>query len=620
MDTQSAIEKQPTISRSRDSTAHYAPTPQAQPDVQMTGADLLIDFLVSKNIEDIFGYPGGAILPVYDALSRRAEDIRHLTTFAESGAAHAAEGYSRVKGKPGVVITTSGPGALNTVTAIKDAQADSVPILVITGQVHSHRIGTEAFQEADIVATMGTNAKAVFQITKIEDIPDIMDTAFRTMTTGRPGPVIIDFPKDIQEQSCITRTIPTATVSDITAEIIAPQTDYNLEQTAIALMDAQRPVMIFGNGVRISGNSTIELAREIIDETGIPVVETLLGRGTIQTTKPENLGMGGMHGLYEANMAMQNADVILNVGGRFDDRFVGNPNEFAPHAKIIHIDIDPKTLSNSFYHAETGIQADAFKGLTRLTDHWRTHGRGILKTQDLSTWHDQISQWKEIDCRGVQQNDESIHPAWLMAQLNRQISVLPDYTISTEVGQHQMWAAQHFDFTHPRQFLTSGGLGTMGYGKPAAIGALIADPHIPTFVISGDASFYMNMQELPWSIQNDLPLKIVVLKSKGMGMVQQWQDRFYEGRRSNSNLNTPTGTYANMFKGMGGEAMSITSPQDLNSSIEKMISASGAFLLEVSVDDTHCTPMVPGGKANDQMVLSDEAEARVHKRIQMELT
>ena len=570
--------------------------PEAKTDTrQMTGAEIVITALKEQGVDVMFGYPGGAVLPIYDALFTEPS-IRHVLVRHEQGAGHAAEGYARSTGKAGVALVTSGPGATNMVTPITDAMMDSIPMVVITGQVPTHLIGTDAFQECDTVGITRCCAKHNYLVTDVDDLARTIHEAFLIATTGRPGPVVIDIPKDVQ--------FATGTYvgrKGIHKATYKPQTEPSAHaiKHAIQLMKkARRPVFYTGGGVINAGPEASSALRKLQALTGFPVTSTLMGLGAFPASHDDWLGMLGMHGSYEANNAMHDCDLMICVGARFDDRVTGRIDAFSPGSKKIHIDIDPSSI-NKVIRADVPIIADSGAALEELIKAW-----GKTKPQDLSEWKQQIQRWRERDCFAYGKSESEIKPQYAIERLY-ELTKDRDTYISTEVGQHQMWAAQHYHFEEPNRWMTSGGLGTMGYGLPAAVGIQAAHPNSLVVDIAGEASVQMVLQELSTAVQHNLPIKIFILNNEWMGMVRQWQELLH-GERYSHSYSESLPDFVKLAEAYGGLGLTCDDPAMLDAKIQEMIDYDGPVVFDCRVTKAeNCLPMIPSGAAHNEMILSE---------------
>ena len=567
----------------------------------MTGAQMVIRALKDQGVTHIFGYPGGAVLPIYDALFK-VEGITHVLVRHEQGAVHAAEGYARSTGKPGVVLVTSGPGATNAVTGLTDALMDSIPLVVLTGQVPTHLIGTDAFQECDTVGITRPCTKHNWLVKNVGDLSRILHEAFEIATTGRPGPVVVDIPKDVQFQSGSYMG-----PQSIHHRTYRPKTDPDLSSIvkAVEMMAAaKKPVFYTGGGLINSGPEASALLRELVDLTGFPVTSTLMGLGAFPAARPEWLGMLGMHGTWEANHVMHDCDLMICLGARFDDRCTGKVSSFSPNSKKIHLDIDASQI-NKIVRVDLPIVADATKALREMVRFWKNQKHKV-QSAALKEWWAQIDQWRGKKSLSYRNSDSIIKPQYAIDRLYELTKHRSDVFVTTEVGQHQMWAAQRFHFQEPNHWMTSGGLGTMGYGLPAAVGAQIAHPDALVIDIAGEASVQMTMQEMSTAIQYDLPIKIFILNNEYMGMVRQWQEILH-GKRYSHSYSEALPDFVKMADAFGCVGLRAEKPSELDDKIREMIAVKRPVLFDCRVDPAeNCYPMIPSGAAHNEMLLSPD--------------
>ncbi len=583
---------------------------------ERSGADILVQALSDLGVELVFGYPGGAVLPIYDALFRHGAAggrIRHILVRHEQAATHAAEGYARSTGKPGVVLVTSGPGATNAVTGITDALMDSIPMVVITGQVPTTLIGSDAFQEADTVGITRHCTKHNYLVKDPARLGDVIHEAFHIATTGRPGPVVVDIPKDVQVASA--RYVRPGPIRHKTyrPQLKAPRAD--VEAAVEMLAAAERPVLYTGGGVINAGPAASQLLRELQRVSGAPVTSTLMGLGAFPASHDAWLGMLGMHGTVEANMAMNRADLLVAIGSRFDDRVTGRLDAFSPHSRKIHIDIDRSSV-NKTVRVDLSVIGDAGHVLEDMVHLWKARQ---TPKPELSDWWRRIAGWRAGRCLDFDETDEAIMPQRAVRALHA-ATAHRQPIITTEVGQHQMWAAQHFGFELPNKWLTSGGLGTMGYGLPAAIGAQLGHPGALVIDIAGEASIQMNIQELATATQYRLPVKVFILNNEYMGMVRQWQELNYESRYAES-YSDSLPDFVRLAEAYGWKGIRIEHRADLDDGIAAMLDHDGPVMVDCRVSKlANCFPMIPSGAAHDEMILwanevsgemTDEARALV---------
>ncbi len=570
---------------------------------ELNGSEIVLRALAEQGVEVIFGYPGGAVLPLYDELHKQ-NAIRHILVRHEQGAVHAAEGYARSTGKVGVVLVTSGPGATNAVTGLTDALMDSIPVVCLTGQVPTHLIGNDAFQEADTTGITRPCTKHNYLVKSIEDLPRILHEAFYVAQAGRPGPVVIDLPKDILQGK--GGYLPREAVKHRSYKPQTRPEKAALKQAVELLAQAKRPIVYSGGGVINSGDRATALLRKLVHMTGAPCTNTLMGLGAYPASDPQFLGMLGMHGTYEANLAMYNCDLMIAIGARFDDRVTGKLTEFSPNSKKIHIDIDPSSINKNVM-VDVPIVGDVAEVLEAFIEVWQD-GQHALDQKALKAWWAEIDTWRGRDCLKYRQNGDIIKPQYAIQRLYEAVKDRDTY-ITTEVGQHQMWAAQFFKFEEPNRWMTSGGLGTMGYGFPAALGVQVAHPEALVIDIAGEASFLMNIQELSTIAQYDLPVKVFIVNNQWMGMVRQWQELLHGSRYSQSYMDSLP-DFIKLAESFGLVGLRAEKPGELDDKIREMIETPRPVLLDCLVDQSeNCFPMIPSGAAHNQMLLGPEDEA-----------
>jgi acetolactate synthase-1/2/3 large subunit len=570
---------------------------------EMTGAEMVIQAMADQGVKHLFGYPGGAVLPIYDAIFAQNQ-VQHVLVRHEQGAVHAAEGYARSTGKVGCVLVTSGPGATNAVTGLTDALCDSIPLVCITGQVPTHLIGNDAFQEADTVGITRPCTKHNYLVKRIEDLPRVLHEAFHIASSGRPGPVVIDIPKDVQFAKGIY-SVPT----EFPHTGYKPRVKGDIGQItrAVDLMaTAKRPLFYTGGGVINSGPEASKLLRELVKLTGFPITSTLMGLGAFPAHDPQWMGMLGMHGTLEANMAMHGCDVMICIGARFDDRITGRLDAFSPGSKKIHVDIDASSI-NKNVKVDIPIVGDCANVLRDMLKLWREHKAKPDKRAHTDWWK-QIDKWRGRKSLAYRPSKDVIKPQYAIERLY-ELTKDRDTYITTEVGQHQMWAAQFYGFQEPNRWMTSGGLGTMGYGLPAAVGVQLAHPDSLVIDIAGEASVQMTMQEISTAVQYRLPIKIFILNNSYMGMVRQWQELLHGARYSQS-YSEALPDFVKLAEAMHAVGIRCEKPGDLDTAIKEMIAVDKPVLFDCVVDQKeNCFPMIPSGKAHNEMILGDSAES-----------
>ncbi|MBN8186162.1 MAG: acetolactate synthase 3 large subunit [Salipiger thiooxidans] len=566
---------------------------------QMTGAKMVVQALKDQGVDTVFGYPGGAVLPIYDEIFQQ-NDIHHVLVRHEQAAVHAAEGYARSTGKVGVALVTSGPGATNAVTGLTDALMDSIPIIVLSGQVPTFMIGSDAFQEADTVGITRPCTKHNWLVKDTDKLSSIIHQAFHVASSGRPGPVLIDIPKDVQFASGEYTPRPKAPVGHY-----QPQVKGDLDTiTALveALENAERPVFYTGGGVINSGPGASQLLRELVEATGVPITSTLMGLGAYPASGKHWLGMLGMHGLYEANMAMHGCDLMINIGARFDDRITGRLDAFSPKSKKAHIDIDPSSI-NKVIKTDLPIVGDVAHILEDLLKVWKARGRKVNR-EGLAKWWRQIDEWRAVKCLTYKPSETIIKPQYALERLE-ELTKGRDRYITTEVGQHQMWAAQFLGFEDPNRWMTSGGLGTMGYGFPASIGVQMAHPDALVINVAGEASWLMNMQEMGTAVQYRLPVKQFILNNERLGMVRQWQQLLH-GERYSSSWSEALPDFVKLAEAFGAKGIQCKDPADLDDAIMEMLNHDGPVIFDCLVEKhENCFPMIPSGEPHNKMLLGD---------------
>ena len=563
----------------------------------ITGAEIVVRALRDQGVEVVFGYPGGAVLPIYDEIFKQ-NDIRHILVRHEQGATHMAEGYARSTGKPGVVLVTSGPGATNAVTGLTDALMDSIPIVVLTGQVPTFMIGNDAFQEADTVGITRPCTKHNWLVKETDQLADTIHQAFHVATHGRPGPVLIDIPKDVQFADGTYRGPEQANTARYAPRV---KGDPDAILAAVEILEnAKKPILYSGGGVVNSGRLASELLRTLVGETGFPITSTLMGLGCYPASGEHWLGMLGMHGTYEANMAMHDCDAMICIGARFDDRITGRTDAFSPGSHKVHIDIDPSSINKNI-HVDVPIVGDVGEVLEDMLSVWRSRGS---KRQDISGWCAQIDEWKGVKCLSYPSSSELIKPQHALERLEA-LTKHRDRYITTEVGQHQMWAAQFLGFEEPHRWMTSGGLGTMGYGLPASIGVQIAHPDSLVINVAGEASWLMVMQEMCTAVQYRLPVKQFIMNNERLGMVRQWQELLH-GERYSHSYSEALPDFVKLAEAFGCKGIKVDDPADLDEAIQEMLAYDGPVIMDCLVEKhANCFPMIPSGKAHNEMLLGE---------------
>ncbi|MFL2769861.1 MAG: acetolactate synthase 3 large subunit [Rhodospirillaceae bacterium] len=574
---------------------------------RMSGAKILLTALQEQGVEVVFGYPGGAVLPIYDEIFKQNQ-IRHILVRHEQGAVHAAEGYARSTGKVGVVLVTSGPGATNAVTGLTDALMDSVPVVCLTGQVPTHLIGNDAFQEADTIGITRPCTKHNYLVKDANNLAKVVHEAFYVARSGRPGPVVVDLPKDVVMEMGAYTTAPRG-VKRQQHKTYKPafEADQASIEAAVELMiKAEKPLFYTGGGIINAGPTASRALRQLVKETGFPITSTLMGLGAYPASGRNWLGMVGMHGTYEANLAMHDCDLMINIGARFDDRVTGNLKHFSPNSHKIHVDIDSSSINKNVI-VDLPVLGDAGLVLKEMLKLWKTRNTP-RKVRALKLWWSEIEHWKSRDCLQYRQEGSLIKPQYAIERLF-QLTKKRKTFITTEVGQHQMWAAQFYRFEQPNRWMTSGGLGTMGYGLPAAIGVQLGNPDGLVIDIAGEASILMNIQELSTAVQYRLPIKLFIINNQYMGMVRQWQELLHGGRYSESYTDSLP-DFVKLAEAYGMAGLRVMDPSGVDDTIKKMMAIDGPVIVDVCVDQKeNCFPMIPSGAAHNEMLLGPEDEA-----------
>ena len=572
---------------------------------QLTGAEIVFKALNEHGVDHIFGYPGGAVLPLYDQISKE-KNIKHILVRHEQGAGHAAEGYARSSGKPGIALVTSGPGATNMVTALTDAYMDSIPLVCISGQVPTHLIGTDAFQECDTTGITRPCTKHNWLVKDVNQLAETIHKAFHIATSGRPGPVLVDIPKDVQFQKGIYKSANQVVVETYKPKLKAELT--SIEKAVELIVKSKKPIIYSGGGVINAGTKASDALTEFTRITNFPITSTLQGLGAFPGSDPQFLGMLGMHGTYEANNAMHECDLMINVGARFDDRITGRVDAFSPNSKKIHIDIDPSSI-NKIVKVDVAIVGDCLSVLNDMLTTLKNKHSDFCNSnkEKISDWWKQINKWREKKSLSYKHDDKLIMPQYAVERLY-ELTKNKDSFITTEVGQHQMWAAQYYKFDKPNRWMTSGGLGTMGYGLPAAIGTQIANPGKLVVDIAGEASILMNIQEMSTAVQYKLPIKIFILNNQWMGMVRQWQELLH-GKNYSESYTEALPDFVKLAEAYGAVGIRAKTPKELDDKINEMVDIDRPVIFDCLVKkDENCFPMIPSGKPHNEMILGPEDE------------